>query len=172
LRELLASRSIDDTLTTARGSIEQAARVDLQHRLDTAGIPLRTISVNVLDLHPPDAAVQAFRDISSAGEDRETRIHKASGKADAALPTARGQAATMLASAESDRIENIARAEGVSTAFAVQAQVARQSGSAVRSMLRWDALDRLFFGKRLVLIPHQVAREFMDLPPAQTGGFF
>ena len=172
LRELLASRSIDDTLTTARGSIERAARSNLQRRLDAAGIPLRTISVNVLDLHPPDAAVRAFRDISSAGEDRETRIHQASGKADAALPTARGQAATMLASAESDRIENVARAEGVSTAFAVQAQVARQSGPAVRSMLRWDALDRLFFGKRVLLLPHQTARDLMDLPASPAGGFF
>jgi len=172
LRELLASRSIDDTLTTARGSIEEAARRDLQRRLDADQIPLRAISVNILDLHPPDAAVQAFRDISSAGEDRETRIHKASGIADAALPMARGQAATLLAAAESDRTENVARAKGVGTAFVVQAEVARRSGAAVRSMLRWDALDRLFLGKRVVLIPHRTARDLYDISPAQTGGLF
>ena len=79
LRELLASRSIDETLTTARGSVEQAARLDLQRRLAAARVPLQVVDVNLLDLHPPDASVSAFRDISSALEDRETRIHQARG---------------------------------------------------------------------------------------------
>jgi len=170
LRELLASRSIDDTLTSARASIEQAARNDLQRRLAAAHIPLRTLSVNLLDLHPPDASVRAFRDISSAIEDRETRIHQARGKSDAALPTARGEAAMMIAAAQSDRGENVARAIGVSTAFAVQADVAKKSGPAVRSMLRWNALDRLLNGKRLVLFPHGTPRDLVDMPP--SGGFF
>jgi uncharacterized membrane protein YraQ (UPF0718 family)/regulator of protease activity HflC (stomatin/prohibitin superfamily) len=170
LRELLASRSIDETLTSARSSIEQAALLDLQRRLIAAHIPLRVVSVSLLDLHPPDAAVYAFRDISSALEDRETRIHQARGKADAALPSARGAAAAMMASAESDRRENVARASGVSTAFAVQADIAKRSGPAVRSMLRWNALDRLFAGKRLVLVPHGTARDLVDMP--LSGGSF
>jgi uncharacterized membrane protein YraQ (UPF0718 family)/regulator of protease activity HflC (stomatin/prohibitin superfamily) len=169
-RELLASRSIDDTLTSARASIEQAALHDLQLRLTAGHVPLRVLSVNLLDLHPPDASVHAFRDISSALEDRETRIHQARGRADAALPFARGAAAVMLAAAESDRRENVARAGGVSTAFVVQADVAKRSGPAVRSMLRWDALDRLLAGKRLVLMPHGTTRDLVDMPP--SGGFF
>jgi uncharacterized membrane protein YraQ (UPF0718 family)/regulator of protease activity HflC (stomatin/prohibitin superfamily) len=169
-RELLASRSIDDTLTSARASIEQAALHDLQLRLIVGHVPLRALSVNLLDLHPPDASVHAFRDISSALEDRETRIHQARGKADAALPSARGAAAAMLAAAESDRRENVARAGGVSTAFVIQADVAKRSGPAVRSMLRWDALDRLLAGKRLVLMPHGTTRDLVDMPP--SGGFF
>jgi uncharacterized protein len=170
LRELLASRSIDDTLTTARASIEQAARLDLQRRLAGARMPLEVLAVNVLDLHPPDASVRAFRDISSALEDRETRIHQARGKADAALPSARGEAAAMIASAQSDRGENVARASGVSTAFAVQADVARRSGNAVRSMLRWNSLERLFTGKRLVIYPHGTPRDLVESPP--VGGYF
>lgn len=170
LRELLASRPIDETLTSARSSIEQAALLDLQRRLIAAHIPLRVVSVNLLDLHPPDTAVHAFRDISSAIEDRETRIHQARGKADAALPSARGAAAAMMASAESDRRENVARASGVSTAFAIQADIAKRSGPAVRSMLRWNALDRLFVGKRLVLVPHGTARDLVDMP--LSGGSF
>jgi uncharacterized membrane protein YraQ (UPF0718 family)/regulator of protease activity HflC (stomatin/prohibitin superfamily) len=170
LRELLASRSIDETLTSGRASIEQAALHDLQRRLLAAHVPLRAISVNLLDLHPPDASVHAFRDISSALEDRETRIHQARGKADAALPTARGLAAAMMASAESDRRESVARASGVSTGFVVQADVAKKSGPAVRSMLRWNALDRLFAGKRLVLMPHGTTRDLVDTTP--SGGFF
>jgi uncharacterized membrane protein YraQ (UPF0718 family)/regulator of protease activity HflC (stomatin/prohibitin superfamily) len=169
LRELLASRSIDETLTSARASIEQAALHDLQRRLIAAHVPLRAVSVNLLDLHPPDASVRAFRDISSAIEDRETRIHQARGRADAALPSARGISAVMMAAAESDRRENVARAGGVSTAFAIQAEVAKRNGPAVRSMLRWDALIRLFSGKRLVLFPHGTARDLVDTP---SGGFF
>ncbi len=170
MRELLASRSIDDTLTTARASIEGAALRDLQRRLAAAHVPLRPVSVNLLDLHPPDASVRAFRDISSALEDRETRIHRARGKADAALPSARGAAAMMIAAAESDRLENVARAAGVSKAFVIQAEVAQRSGEAVRSMLRWNALDRLFIGKRLVLVPHGTGRDLVDMPP--LGGVF
>ena len=114
--------------------------------------------------------MRAFRDISSALEDRETRIHQARGKADAALPAARGEAAMLLANAQADRGENVARASGVSIAFAVQADVAKKSGTAVRSMLRWDALDHLLIGKRIVLFPHGTARDLVDTPPA--GGFF
>jgi uncharacterized membrane protein YraQ (UPF0718 family)/regulator of protease activity HflC (stomatin/prohibitin superfamily) len=170
LRELLASRSIDDTLTMARASIEEAAGRDLQRRLAAAHVPLQVLAVNLLDLHPPDASVRAFRDISSALEDRETRIHQARGKADAALPSARGEAAVLIAAADSDRKENVARAGGVATAFAVQADVAKRSGAAVRSMLRWNALDRLFAGKRIVLYPHSTPRDLIETPPA--GGFF
>lgn len=170
LRELLASRSIDDTLTSARASIERSALLDLQRRMVAARVPLHAVSVNLLDLHPPDASVHAFRDISSAIEDRETRIHQARGRADAALPSARGTSAVIMAAAESDRRENVARAAGVSTAFVVQADVAKRSGAAVRSMLRWDALNRLFAGKRLVLMPHRTTRDLVDTPP--SGGFF
>ncbi|HEY2093786.1 MAG TPA: permease [Thermoanaerobaculia bacterium] len=169
LREILAARSIDDTLTTARGAIEEAARRDLQRRLAAARVPLVVISVNLLDLHPPDASVHAFRDISSAIEDRETRIHQARGKADAALPSARGEAAALMSSAESDRRENVARASGVSTAFVVQAGVAKKSAAAVRSMLRWDATDRLFSGKRIVIYPHGTPRDLFETP---SGGFY
>jgi hypothetical protein len=170
LREILAARSIDDTLTTARGAIEQAAGRDLQRRLAAARVPMVVIAVNLLDLHPPDASVHAFRDISSAIEDRETRIHQARGKADAALPQARGEAAALTSSAESDRRENVARSGGVGTAFAVQADVAKKSGPAVRSMLRWDATDRLFSGKKIVVYPHGTPRDLVETPTA--GGFF
>jgi hypothetical protein len=76
----------------------------------------------------------------------------------------------MLAAASADRSENFARAAGVSTAFAVQASVAAKNTAAVRSSLRWDALDRLFAGKRLVLYPHGTPRDLIETP--NSGGTF
>lgn len=115
-REYVAVHSLEELLTTAREDMQAFIARDVQDRLDAVRAGVRVSGVHIVDIHPPQDAVFAFRDVSSAREDRETRIHEAYERLADEVPKARGEAALTLAraqsAADSARLEAKGRAEG------------------------------------------------------------
>ncbi|MGH9441016.1 MAG: permease [Thermoanaerobaculia bacterium] len=162
VKSLLATRGIDTSLTEQRGELEETARARLQEELDRSGIPLSVGAVNILDFHPPQETVAAFRDVGSAAEEKERRIFEARGKLDSALPLARAQASTELAAARSDRTETILRAEGEGHSFQLQAAAAAGRLAASRLRLWWNTIERALHGRPKVILPANVEPRIFD----------
>ncbi|HVX12815.1 MAG TPA: cation-translocating P-type ATPase family protein [Pirellulales bacterium] len=68
-----------EILTTGRGHLEREIRQTLQAELDRlhVGVELLDDGVCLIDVHPPLAVVDAFRDVSSAFKERERRKNEA-----------------------------------------------------------------------------------------------
>ena len=88
-----------DTMIDNRGLLQDKIRRISQNDLDDLGVRIETIDVQ--DLVPPPAVVDAFNDVSSAKSDRETTELAAQSYARQTLPEARGRADEITKEAES-----------------------------------------------------------------------
>ena len=89
----LGGRSVvDDLLTTGRPDLQRAILASAQKTLDNYQSGLQLVSVNLQEVYPPKEVSDAFRNVSSAREEKEATINDAVGYANSVLPKARGDA--------------------------------------------------------------------------------
>ena len=96
---LSGSTSVDGILTTERQSLQNQIRQEVQTLLDGYNSGLAVVGVNFQKAYPPDEVADAFRDVSSAREDKARAVNEAEGYRNSIIPEARGQANRTLAEA-------------------------------------------------------------------------
>ena len=129
LRKFVSSRTLDDLLNVERLALQDRIEDVFQGRVPEGDSEvldaIDIVKVSLLSVSPVDAAMNAFREVSSSQEDKEriivnaqrflvTLIPKAHGNAAYELEQAKGDAArrTVISAAESDAIRVIAEAVG------------------------------------------------------------
>ncbi len=126
IRSVFAVSELDAALTTGRARLEARARDELQHRLDRYGAGIRVLSVRLQDVHPPLEVVDAFREVSSAFEEKSRLINEAEAYRNQEVALARGQAASRLEEARAYLAGRTNRATGDADRF-LQAEAAYRS---------------------------------------------
>lgn len=112
LREKVAIRTIDETLTAERDVIAAEAHQSLQELLDSYEAGIVIVNVQLQDVKPPKPVIAAFDDVNSARQDKEKLINQAERYEMDILPKARGQAQEIINQAAAYKQERIKRAEG------------------------------------------------------------
>jgi uncharacterized membrane protein YraQ (UPF0718 family)/regulator of protease activity HflC (stomatin/prohibitin superfamily) len=169
-RELVAAGTLDELLTSRRRELEIQIAGDLQRRLDRLGAGVAVRSVHIVDLHPPQDAVFAFRDVSSAREDRERRIQSALAEGEKEVPRARGNAA--LGVAEAQAAADAARlvAGGRAEAFTARAAAFGGHRDILRDLLWLETTEKVLPGRRKFVLPKGTAGRrivlWPDKPPS------
>jgi membrane protease subunit HflK len=158
-RELVAGRRIDDLLTRDRSVFESDLALRLQADLDALGLGVAVRSVHIVDIHPPEEAVFAFRDVSSAREDRETLEHRARATQARDIPRARGESALLLAVARAAAAAESTLAWGRASAFTLEAAATAPHRDLLEHLLRIESAERTLAGKEKFIVP-----------PGATGG--
>lgn len=112
LREQVATRTLDETLTEQRDLIGADTLTSLQTLLDAYGAGISISNVQLQDVKPPADVVSAFDDVNSARQDKEKLTNQAEEYAFDILPRARGQAREIANQAEAYKQTRIKGAEG------------------------------------------------------------
>lgn len=112
LRERVATKTIDETLTAERDVIAVEAHQSLQALLDSYEAGIVVANVQLQDVKPPKPVIAAFDDVNSARQDKERSINEADRYKMDILPKARGQAQEIINQAAAYKQERIKRAEG------------------------------------------------------------
>jgi len=117
MREVIGRTPIQPALTEARAQIEQQVLQGTQAILDQyrAGVEVTQIQLQKVD--PPNAVIEAFRDVQRANADRERARNEAESYRNDIIPRARGEAARMVQEAEGQRDSQVARARGEAQRF-------------------------------------------------------
>ena len=115
--QLSSTAGVDAILTTDRQAMQQAVRREVQALLDTYESGLEVLSINLQKAYPPDEVASAFRDVSSAREDKDRAINEAEAYRNHVIPEARGEASRLLAEATSQATVDINQASGAAEAF-------------------------------------------------------
>ena len=126
------------------GLAERLARID-------AGV--RVIAVRIVDIHPPSGAVYAFRDVSSAREDRETRIHRARETGARELPRARAEGTRIRTAAEATASAAHHEAEGRAEAFSAEASSIDAARDILLHFLWLESAERALAGREKYIVP-------------------
>ncbi len=141
--EVIGSLPIENVLTASRDSLELALREGLEAFLDGTGAGVDIVGVRLQDMHPPLEVVSAFRDVSSAREDKNRIINEALAYENKTVPTARGDAKRLVLEAEGYRIERVDRARGDSDRFIALAAEYDKAKNVTETRLYIETMEEL-----------------------------
>ncbi len=117
LTEAVLAMSVDEVLTTGRLAIQEHVKVKTQAVLDRYRSGIQLTSANIMSITLDRSVAQAFQDVANANADREKKINEGRAYANNLLPKARGEARSMVLTAQSYQEQRIAEAIGNSTRF-------------------------------------------------------
>jgi Cu+-exporting ATPase len=152
LRTLIGAVSLDAALTTGRSAIENAARELAQRTLDEYHGGLRVIAIQLQDVHPSVEVVDAFRNVSSAFEEKNRLVNQAEAYRNEQLELARGQGLARLAEAAGYTTDRANRAEGDAQRFRLAVDAFRRSPGVTETRLYLENVEQVLAGKKKLIL--------------------
>ncbi len=117
IRETIGQSAFQFAVAEGRAQIEQQTRDNIQRILDSYKAGISVNEVKLLQVDPPGAVIDSFRDVQRARADLETQINEAETYANDILPRARGEAVRLTQEAEAYREQVVQTAEGDAQRF-------------------------------------------------------
>ena len=172
LREQVATRTLDETLTEERDVIGTDTVIALQSLLDTYGAGIVVGNIQLQDVKPPREVITAFDDVNSARQDKEKLINKAEEYAMDILPRARGQAQEIANQAEAYKQERIKRAEGDVARFLEVLTKYELGEEVTRTRMYIETMESILPGMEKIILSREASGvlKLLDLDRALQGG--
>lgn len=163
VRQVIAEEAVDDVLTIDKADIQWRAASIAQATLDTYETGLRIVDVQLLESSPPEGVAEAFRDVASAREDKQTLINEALADKNETIPLARGDAATTVNAARAYAAEkqNLARGEAARFIAQQAAHAGRPEITHIRLYL--EAIEKVLPGVRKFVLDPAITLQTTDL---------
>lgn len=156
---IVAGQTIDSLYAEGRRDVERAYGEALRREVAALPLGVTVVEARLLDVHAPASVHDAFRDVASSLEDRETEVHDANGYAAERRGEGEGESAALRerARAEANRVAR--EAAGRAGAFAGIA-AAHEAAPAITEKRLWlESLERALPAPRKYV-----------LAPGATGG--
>jgi membrane protease subunit HflK len=170
MREVIGRTPIQAALTEARAQIEQDVRRGTQAVLDQYGSGIELVQIQMQKVDPPNAVVDAFRDVQRANADRERMRNEAEAYRNDIIPRARGEAERMLAEAQGFRDSQVARARGEAGRFAAVLTAYTQAQDVTTRRIYLETMEEILRRNPVVLVDDRLQGvvPFLQLgsPPA------
>ena len=145
-RVVFGQHALDYITTTGRHDLEAKITARFNETMHAMGSGIIALSVNLQDVHPPLEVVDAFRDVSSALEEKEQMINGAEGYRNEQLPLARGTAAQRLIEAAAYTLTKTNRAQGDADKFIATAEAYKNSSAVTRTRLYLETVETVLAG--------------------------
>ncbi|MCR2806150.1 FtsH protease activity modulator HflK [Paenibacillus soyae] len=152
IRSVIGSQKLDYAITDGKTEIQDQVRerlIELQARYDTG---IQIIDLKFQDIEPPGGEVEdAFRAVTNAREEKNTKINNAAKYENDRIPKARGEAQALLEHAEAEKKSRILNAEGDVAKFnAIYAEYAKNPG-VTESRLILETLEKILPGAKIFI---------------------
>lgn len=141
--EFFGLMPVEDLLTVAKSQIQKRIAQKAQSMLDEYGTGLYIVNVNLHEVNPPKDVAEAFRDVSSAREEREERINKAQGYWNTVIPEARGNAHKLISDAEGYNQKVINQSRGDADKFSAMLDEYRRAMKVTEYRLYLETIEKI-----------------------------
>ena len=158
IRAFVSARDLEQLLNVHRVTLEQHITESFDHDVHLSNQVLKTvdlIKVNLLDISPVAETLSAFRDVSSAQEDRERIIVNAQRFLVELTPQAHGNAAWEVEQADGEAYRKVATAAAESEAISMVSAAVRQAPGVLRNMLWREKLETALSGNPKIIVPNR-----------------
>lgn len=163
VRQVIAEEAVDKILTVDKAEIQRRTATIAEATLDTYETGLRIVDVQLLESSPPEAVADAFRDVASAREDKQTLVNEALAYQNEIIPTARGEAATTTNTARAYAAEKLNRAKGEAARFIAQQTAHDDRPEITHIRLYLEAIEKVLPGVKKFILDPSIALETTDL---------
>jgi modulator of FtsH protease HflK len=143
IRRAIASHKLDEALTDNKFGIQQEIKESLQRICDKYEIGIAITAIQLQDVNPPREVDAAFKDVSSALEDKNSEINKANSYRNEKIPAARGNAAQRINEAEGYKSSRIDYAKGDVANFLQILDKYQQGKQVTRTRMYLEMMERV-----------------------------
>ncbi len=152
MREVIGRTPIQPALTEARGQIETQVAQGTQAIMDQYGAGVAITQVQLQKVDPPQAVIEAFRDVQRAAADRERLQNEAQAYRNDIIPRARGEAERMIQEAQGFRDSQEVRARGEATRFVAVLQAYQQAQDITMRRLYLETMEEILRNNPKVIV--------------------
>jgi len=139
-------------LFASRGDVEQAVHTRLATALARLGTGFEVVAVCLCDIHPPLEVVPAFREVTSALEEKEAKKNNADAYRHTTVAGARGLKEEQLLAAVGFERDRVARAEGSAARFLDMVAAHALAPELSRLRLTLETVEQALAGRRKVIL--------------------
>ncbi len=170
MRQVVGKNKIDETLTTGKFRIQQDTKDLLQETLDLYKAGISVTAVQMQDVHPPQAVIDAFKDVASAKEDKNKFINDAQGYQNDILPKAQGRAAEIVNQALAYSETVINKSKGDASRFTQILAEYNKAKDVTEKRLYIETFEDVLRNSSKVIVGEQVGRQLLPLLPLGKKG--
>lgn len=154
----VAEMGVDDILTIGRLKLQTTLKEGIQAKIDAYDLGIRLAAVQIQSIGPPADVAGAFRDVTSAREDKQKIIQQAQGDRNRRLPKARAESNQMKREAEAYTNEIVERAKGEAHRFTAAWNEYRKAKNLTAHRLYLEALEEILPKVRKMIFNPQAER--------------
>lgn len=152
IRSVIGSTKLDYAITDGKTVIQTDVKAKLEELQAQYNTGIHVIDLKFQDIEPPEGQVQeAFKKVTNAREEKNTKINQAQKYVNDRLPKARGEAQALIEKAEGEKKSRILNAEGDVAKFnAVYVEYAK-SPAVTGNRLTLETLEKVLPKAKVIL---------------------
>jgi membrane protease subunit HflK len=152
IRSVIGSTKLDYAITEGKTVIQSEVKIKLEELMKRYNSGIQIIDLKFQDIEPPEGQVQqAFKDVTNAREEKNTKINQAQKYVNDRLPKARGESQAILENAEAVKKSRILNAQGDVAKFnAVFAEYAKNP-DVTKNRLILETLETIMPNAKIVV---------------------
>ncbi|MEL7028788.1 MAG: FtsH protease activity modulator HflK, partial [Pseudomonadota bacterium] len=155
MREVVGRNDLEPIITRGREIVQDETRELMQQALDDYGAGVFITEVNVQKADPPEAVIEAFKDVVNAAQDKNRMINDANAYRNRKLPEARGEAQRILEGARGYAAQVVAEARGQAARFNSIYDEYSKAPDVTRERMYLETMERILRGSQKIVIEQE-----------------
>ncbi|MCL1849409.1 MAG: FtsH protease activity modulator HflK [Clostridiales bacterium] len=152
IRDTIGLHTADEVITTGKGEIQAEIREKLTNRLTADDLGLTLINITIQDSEPPTEIVKdAFKNVETAKQGKDTRINEAKKYESEQLPAARAQVDAIAKEAETQKQVRINEALAQVAVFNAMFEEYQKNPVMTRQRMFYEAMEEILPGMRVII---------------------
>lgn len=152
IRNVIGSYDVDSVLTTGKNEIQASIKEVLAAQLEKHDIGLTLVNVTIQDSEPPTAEImEAFKNVETAKQGKETAINNANKYKNEKLPTAEAEADKIIKEAEAYKQERINEATGQVARFNAMYEEYIKNPTVTKQRMFYEAMEEVLPDLELII---------------------
>ena len=152
IRDTIGLHAVDEVITTGKSEIQAEIREKLSARMSEDDIGLQLINITIQDSEPPTEIVKdAFKNVETAKQGKETRINEARKYESEQVPAARAQVDAIQKEAETHQQVRINEALAQVSVFNAMYEEYRKNPVMTRQRMFYEAMESILPNMRIII---------------------
>lgn len=144
IRNVISSYDVDSILTTGKGEIQAKIKEAIQEELAAYDLGLALTDIKLQDSEPPTLEVQeAFKEVETAKQDKDTAINVARAYENSELPLAQAEADKLIRNAEYLKQDRINEANMQVAMFNAMYEQYKLNPEITRKRMFYEAIEQV-----------------------------
>jgi len=165
MREVVGKMPLQQILTRGRGQVQIQAAELMQKILNSWGVGVSVVEVQIRSANPPQEVVSAFREVANAGQDAESAVNEANAYRNRVVNEAKGDAARIVQSGQAYREQSVRGALGESARFNQIYGEYKRAPGVTRERLYLETMEKVLGKSNKVIVDGKGVTAPVVLPP-------